>query len=110
MPTHQSPSKATPPDPHPSKMAAPAPAPEPDPHSPSNDGRLSTPYVRTIADEQRERSEELQDKGVETAKAEQDERDPADKPRQVAGVSNLEGGTPGRSTPPARAAQNKAAP
>jgi hypothetical protein len=48
--------------------------------------------VRTIADEQRERSEDLQAKGVEAVKAAQDQRGPE------------------RSTPPARAAQTKAAP
>jgi hypothetical protein len=67
--------KAKPPEPKPEPKAA---KPEPD------------PPVRTAADEQRERSEELQAKGVETVKAEQDERDPADKARQVPGVAKVE--------------------
>jgi hypothetical protein len=45
--------------------------------------------ARTIADEQRERSAELQDKGVERVKEEGDQRDPEDRrSRPVTGVSH----------------------
>jgi hypothetical protein len=44
------------------------------------------PPVRTAADEQRERSQDIQDKGVEAVKAAHDERDPKDRPQAVAGV------------------------
>ena len=43
--------------------------------------------VVTIAQEQRARSEYYQERGVEVVKAENDERDPADIPRTVPGVS-----------------------
>ena len=43
--------------------------------------------VRTIAQEQRERSEDMAEEGVERFKARRDERDPRDRPRTVAGVS-----------------------
>ena len=43
--------------------------------------------VRTAAQEQRERSEEMAEEGIERRKARLDERDPRDKPRTVPGVS-----------------------
>jgi hypothetical protein len=43
--------------------------------------------VLTVAQEQRERSEEIQAEGVERYKARHDERDPRDRPRTVPGVS-----------------------
>lgn len=42
--------------------------------------------VRTIAQEQRERSEAMAEEGVERFKARHDQRDPGDRPRTVAGV------------------------
>jgi hypothetical protein len=42
--------------------------------------------VRTVAQEQRERSEAMAEEGVERFKARGDERDPRDRPRTVAGV------------------------
>jgi hypothetical protein len=50
------------------------------------------PPVKTIADEQRERSEEIQRIGVEAFKAKFDTRDPEAKQQPVAGVgkANLE--------------------
>jgi hypothetical protein len=45
---------------------------------------------RTIADEQRERSEEIAAMGVEKYKQSIDMRAPEDRPKQVAGVTNLE--------------------
>jgi hypothetical protein len=65
---------------------------------------------RTIADEQRERSDKMQAEGVERVKARLDERDPNEKPRSVPGVHKTAASEAERSTPPARAAQNKAAP
>lgn len=44
------------------------------------------PPVRTAADEQRERSQDIEAKGVEAVKAAHDERDPKDRPQAVAGV------------------------
>lgn len=43
--------------------------------------------VRTVAQEQRERSEDMQAEGVERFKARRDDRDPRDRPRTVPGVS-----------------------
>jgi hypothetical protein len=43
--------------------------------------------VRTIAQEQRERSEDMAEEGVERFKARRDDRDPRERPRTVAGVS-----------------------
>ena len=43
--------------------------------------------VVTAAQEQRERSEAMQEEGVERFKARGDDRDPRDRPRTVAGVS-----------------------
>jgi hypothetical protein len=42
--------------------------------------------VLTAAQEQRQRSEEMAEEGVERRKARLDERDPRDRPRTVAGV------------------------
>jgi hypothetical protein len=67
--------------------------------------------VKTVAEEQRERSEAMQAQGVEAFKASHDERDPNERPRSVAGVGARQAaGEAERSTPPARAAQNKASP
>ena len=79
------------------------------------DAPYTPPPVRTIADEQRERSAEIQAQGVESWKAEHDERSEEDKkPHQVRGVAppapeggSWQGST--RTTPPARAAQNPSA-
>ena len=46
--------------------------------------------VITAAQEQRERSDEIAEEGVERRKARLDERDPGDRPRTVAGVSKTE--------------------
>jgi hypothetical protein len=43
--------------------------------------------VRTVAQEQRERSEAMAEEGVERFKARSDTRDPRERPRTVAGVS-----------------------
>ena len=43
--------------------------------------------VRTIAQEQRERSEDMAEEGIERRKARLDERDPRERPRTVARVS-----------------------
>jgi hypothetical protein len=43
--------------------------------------------VLTVAQEQRARSEDMQEEGVERYKARLDDRDPRDRPRTVAGVS-----------------------
>jgi hypothetical protein len=43
--------------------------------------------VLTVAQEQRERSEAMQEEGVERYKARLDDRDPRDRPRTVPGVS-----------------------
>jgi hypothetical protein len=80
MPTPPQPARPAPPQPAASPKTQPEPngaraAPEPD------------PPVKTIADEQRERSEEIQAEGVERYKAKRDERDPRDRPRTVPGVS-----------------------
>lgn len=94
-----------------------------DPAEPPPATTLPAPHVAepvvTIVDEQRARSDEIASMGVEAWKAAHDERDPADKPQTVAGVSTqgdaktLEPGSwsgSTRSTPPARAAQNPASP
>lgn len=46
--------------------------------------------VVTAAQEQRERSEAMQEEGVERFKARRDDRDPRDRPRTVPGVSPTE--------------------
>lgn len=67
--------------------------------------------VVTVAQEQRARSEALQEEGVERFKARTDDRDPNERPRSVPGVGfRPAAGEAERSTPPARAAQNKASP
>ena len=43
--------------------------------------------VRTIAQEQRERSEDMAEEGIERVKARLDQRDPRERPRTVPGVS-----------------------
>jgi hypothetical protein len=73
---------------------------EPGPGEPGGPGGRSlqggnpAPPARTIADEQRERSEELQRAGVERQKAAHDERT-GNEPKQVPGVSPTAGVTPG---------------
>jgi hypothetical protein len=54
---------------------------EPEPAPPADEPpqREPPPPARTIADEQRERSEEIQRKGVEAWKAEHDQRSDEDK-------------------------------
>ena len=67
--------------------------------------------VVTVAQEQRARSEAMQEEGVERFKARGDDRDPNERPRSVPGVGfRPAAGEAERSTPPARAAQNKASP
>jgi hypothetical protein len=75
----------TPPEGHDRREPAPG-----EPGGPSGGGGLAPGEpARTIADEQRERSAELQDKGVETVKAEHDERSEEDKrSKPVPGVSH----------------------
>jgi hypothetical protein len=75
----------TPPEGHDHREPAPG-----EPGGPSGGGGLAPGEpVRTIADEQRERSAELQDRGVERVKAEHDERSEEDKrSRPVPGVSH----------------------
>lgn len=46
--------------------------------------------VRTAAQEQRERSAEYEERGVEVVKAEGDDRDPRDRQRTVAGVGRTQ--------------------
>jgi hypothetical protein len=48
--------------------------------------RKVEPPVRTIADEQRERSEEIMREGLDKWKAAHDERGPDDKPKVVPGI------------------------
>ena len=108
----------------------PAPPPKPKPHDddkpePHVEGLhgQEQPPVLTVADEQRERSAEIQRVGIDAWKAAHDERGPDDKPKQVPGVTqrqNDPGGGPRpeaeswegstRSTPEARKAQHRAAP
>jgi hypothetical protein len=77
------------------------------------------PSMVTSAQEQRDRAAEMMETGMEPWKAERDDRDPDERPRTVPGVSptsvsaepepgSWEGST--RSTPEARAAQNRTAP
>ena len=90
------------------------PAPTPPAQQPANPAAKATgdEPVRTVADEQRERSEAMQAEGVEAFKARLDERDPDERPRSVPGAGFRVAATEGaeRSTPEARAAQNKASP
>jgi colicin import membrane protein len=74
----------TPPEGH--SHAEPAPG---QPGGPSRGAELAQEPLHTIADEQRRRSQELMDKGVETVKAEHDERSEEDKQsRPVTGVAH----------------------
>lgn len=105
----------------PAKSARPArpAADEADEASPADEADAPAPQtpppVRTIADEQRERSAEIMAVGVEEWKEEHDERSPEErKSHQVPGVAppapeggSWQGST--RSTPAARAAQNPSA-
>jgi hypothetical protein len=131
-PPAQPPKPSPPPPPGPAAPSAPKASTNAQPHPPRDPddedaaaGRQTdTPEpARTIADEQRERSEDIQRQGVEAWKAERDERDPDEKPRQVSGVSprvNDPGAPPTpeagswagstRSTPEARDAQSRGAP
>lgn len=70
---------------------------EPGPGEPGGPGRAGAdlaPPPRTIADEQRERSDRMASQGVERHKAEHDERT-GNEPKQVPGVSATAGITPG---------------
>lgn len=88
-------------------------------HDETRDAPEHTPEPQppmTIAEEQRARSDAIAREGVEKWKAEHDERTEEEKAgRQVPGVASPapEGGSwqgSTRTTPPARAAQNPAAP
>ena len=73
------------------------------------------PPVRTIADEQRARSEAMEADGMQAWSDQHDERDPDRQPKQVPGVGptsiSAESAPPkGNSTPEARTAQHPAAP
>ena len=90
--------------------------PEPHPLAAEETAPTAAPApVRTIADEQRERSAEIQAEGTEKWKQEHDERSAEEKQgRQVEGVAppapeggSWQGST--RTTPQARAAQNPSA-
>jgi hypothetical protein len=80
------------------KPPTPPPTPKPpEPPSPAAEAKVeghavkhgepATP-VKTIADEQRERSEEMQGEGMQAWKDEHDERDPDEKPKTVPGVQH----------------------
>ena len=120
QPTHPAPKPQTPPpapkpsDPHPPAAKAPV-HPNADPQEAKAEGYKVDPVppVETIADEQRERSAEIEEQGVDAWKAAQDERDPDEKPKVVPGVSHRavdESELRGNSTPAARTAQHPAAP
>jgi hypothetical protein len=49
--------------------------------------KIADPPVKTVADEQRERSAEIEQEGVEPWKEKRDMRPPDQRPQQVAGVS-----------------------
>ena len=91
----------------------PKPQPKPDPDPPPKPLAADAPkreVTRTIADEQRERSDEIAREGVEQWKARHDSRTDEEKQsRQIPGVgpTNVEDG---KSTPEARRYQNPAAP
>ena len=113
QPTHPAPKPQTPPP-------APAPKPADPPEAKAKvEGHAAKqpepePPVKTVADEQRERSEEMQREGVEAWKAAHDERSEEERqPKQVPGSqpgpNTVSPGTKG-STPEARAAQHPAAP
>ena len=118
--THPAPRPQTPPpapkpsDPHPPAAKAPA-HPNADPQEAKVEGYKVDPVppVETIADEQRARSEEIEEQGVDAWKAAHDERSPDEKPKVVPGVSHRavdESELRGNSTPAARTAQHPAAP
>ena len=120
QPTHPAPKPQTPPpapkpsDPHPPAAKAPA-HPNADPQEAKAEGYKVDPVppVQTIADEQRERSAEIEEQGVDAWKAVNDERSPDEKPKVVPGVSHRavdESELRGNSTPAARTAQHPAAP
>jgi hypothetical protein len=106
----------------PKPQPKPQPEPEPEDDPPAAATKAEAQPVRTIADEQRERSDQIAREGVEKWKADHDERSPDDKPKQVPGVSPRQNdpGAPApegaswagstRSTPEARHAQNRGAP
>lgn len=111
---HTPPPAPKPSDPHPPAAKAPSPA-QSDPQAAKVEGYKAEPEppVKTVADEQRERSEEIQKQGVEAWKAAHDERSPEERQgRQVPGVVHVtdESKLKGNSTPEARAAQHPAAP
>jgi hypothetical protein len=94
----------------------PKPQPKPDPDPPPAAHEAHKPaaprqeVTRTIADEQRERSDEIARRGVERWKAEHDGRTDEDKQtHQVEGVGPTTV-QDGKSTPEARRYQNPAAP
>jgi hypothetical protein len=104
---------ATQPKPHPK------PYPDPDPPPPKAstssavaheaDKPVQREVTRTVADEQRERSDDIARKGVEQWKAEHDSRtDEEKKPHQIPGVGPTTV-QDGKSTPEARKYQNPAA-
>jgi hypothetical protein len=75
-----------------------APVAKPEAHDPTHQPRADEPkpdlkpvdpatQVKTIGDEQRERSTEIEKVGVAKWVEEHDQRDPADKPRAVEGVA-----------------------
>ena len=120
QPTHPAPKPQTPPpapkpsDPHPPAAKAPA-HPNADPQEAKVEGYQvsAEPPVETIADEQRERSAEIEEQGVDAWKAAHDERDPDEEPKVVPGVAHRqveEHEARGNSTPAARTAQHPAAP
>jgi hypothetical protein len=106
---------ATRPTPRPPHLPPQDAEPEPEPELEAEAG-LPEPPVRTIADEQRERSDQMMAIGVQAWMAQFDQRDPSAQPHAVEGVSNTEveeGGSwagSTRSTPEARAAQARSRP
>ena len=127
QPTHPPPKPPSPPPAlkpqEPPKAPSPAhPNPKPSDHDYDRDPQAAKvegyqavpePLVKTVADEQRERSEEIQKQGVDAWKAAHDERSPEERQgRQVPGVGHVtdESKLKGNSTPEARTAQHPAAP
>jgi hypothetical protein len=96
--------------PKPQPKPDPEPNPDPQPKPVAHDAPVQREVTRTIADEQRERSDQIARVGVERWKAEHDGRTDEDKqPRQVEGVGPTTV-QDGKSTPEARRYQNPAAP
>jgi hypothetical protein len=93
QPPHQPPAAAKPAESHPPAAAHASEAHSKDPQeaklelaeSGARDRKVEPP-VRTIADEQRERSEEIQREGIDKWKAAHDERGAEDKPKVVPGI------------------------